>query len=84
MPDKTDKYVTYKAIGRVENEFDEPVAPDLIRATESRIFLDPVHLDGLSGLEPGQQVMVVFHFHRSQGYDLLQHPRGNTSRTWWL
>jgi len=80
MPDKTDKYVTYKAIGRVENEFDEPVAPNLIRATESRIVLDPVHEDGLSGLEAGQQVMVVFHFHRSEGYDLLQHPRGNANR----
>ena len=80
MPNKTDKYVTYKAIGWVENEFDEPVAPDLIRATESRIILNPVHVDGLSGLEAGQQIMVVFYFHRSQGYDLLQHPRGDASR----
>ena len=80
MPDKTDKYVTYKAVGFVENEFDEAVASDLIRATESRIILDPVHVDGLSGLEAGQQIMVIFYFHRSQGYDLLQHPRGDASR----
>ena len=80
MPDKTDKYVTYKAVGFVENEFDEAVASDLIRATESRIILDPVHVDGLSGLEAGQQIMVIFYFHRSKGYDLLQHPRGDASR----
>ena len=31
-------------------------------------------------MEPGQQVMVLFYFHRSDGYDLLQHPRGDRSR----
>ena len=80
IPDKVEESVTYKAIGHVENEFDEPTAPDLIRATESRIILDPALVEGLLGLEPGQQVMVVFCFHRSQGYDLLQHPRGDASR----
>jgi tRNA-Thr(GGU) m(6)t(6)A37 methyltransferase TsaA len=36
---------------------------------------------GLKGLDPGRQVMVVFHFHRSpQQYDLVQHPRGDSSR----
>jgi formylmethanofuran dehydrogenase subunit E len=72
--------VTYRVIGHVKNEFDEPAAADLIRATESRIILDPVYEEGLSGLEPGQQIMVVFYFHRSKGYDLLQHPRGDESR----
>jgi len=79
-PDKVEESVSHKAIGHVENEFDEPAAPDLIRATESRIILDPALVEGLFGLEPGQQVMVVFCLHRSQGYDLLQHPRGDASR----
>ena len=37
---------------------------------------------GLKGLEPGRQVMVVFHFHRAPPgqYDLCQHPRGDSSR----
>lgn len=69
-----------RAIGRVENEFDEPAAPEQIRAVESRIILDPSLVEGLQSLEPGQQIMVVFYFHRSEGYDLLQHPRGNQSR----
>lgn len=69
-----------RAIGHVENEFDEPTAPDKIRLAESRIILDPSLVEGLQGLEPGQQIMVVFYFHRSEGYDLLQHPRGDQSR----
>lgn len=72
--------IVFEAIGYVENTFDEPVAPDEIRSVESRIILDPALTDGLLGLEPGQQIMVVFYFHRSQGDDLRQHPRGDRSR----
>lgn len=70
----------FEAIGHVENDFDEPVAPEEICSAESRIVLDPALAEGLTGLEPGQQVMVVFHFHRSQGYELQQHPRGDPTR----
>ena len=72
--------ITYQAIGYVQNEFDESVAPDSMRSVESRIALDPALVEGLNGLRPGQQVTVVFHFHRSVGYDLWQHPRGDRSR----
>lgn len=72
--------IAYETIGHVENDFDEPMAPEKLRAAESRIVLDPALAEGLTGLEPGQQVMVVFHFHRSEGHDLLQHPRGDKSR----
>jgi tRNA-Thr(GGU) m(6)t(6)A37 methyltransferase TsaA len=72
--------VTYRAIGYVENDFEEPAELDEMRMTESRIVLNSDLTDGLRGLEPGQQVMVVFYFHRSQGYDLCQHPRGDQSR----
>jgi len=76
----TEETITYKAIGRVENTFDEPADPDQIKAVESRIVLDPRLVEGLQGLEAGQQLMVIFHFHRSQGYELRQHPRGDRSR----
>ena len=72
--------VTYNPIGFIENEFDQPASPERIREVESRIILNPDFVEGLTGLEPGGQVMVVFYFHRSQGFDLLQHPRGDTSR----
>jgi tRNA-Thr(GGU) m(6)t(6)A37 methyltransferase TsaA len=72
--------VTFKPIGYVENEFTGAVASDEIRVVESRIILDPALIEGLQGLGPGQQIMVVFYFHRSEGYELLQHPRGDQSR----
>jgi tRNA-Thr(GGU) m(6)t(6)A37 methyltransferase TsaA len=69
-----------RAIGYVENKFDEPAPPDQIRAAEAHIIIDPALVEGLQGLEAGQQVMVIFCFHRSEGYDLLQHPRGDINR----
>lgn len=75
-----DKQITFKPIGYVENSFDDPASPDEIRAVESRITLDPDLTDGLAGVEAGQQIMVIFYFHRAEGYDLRQHPRGDVSR----
>jgi tRNA-Thr(GGU) m(6)t(6)A37 methyltransferase TsaA len=74
------KAIVYQAIGHVENDFDKPAAPEKIRAVESRVVLNPALTEGLKGLESGQKVMVIFYFHRSQGFDLLQHPQGNRSR----
>jgi tRNA-Thr(GGU) m(6)t(6)A37 methyltransferase TsaA len=72
--------IRYRAVGHVENSFEEPVSSELIRSEESRIILDPALADGLHGLEPGQKAAVLFDFHRSQGYELLQHPRGDKNR----
>ena len=70
----------FRAIGYVENEFQEPTKPDTLRASRSRIVLAPDLLEGLTGLEPGMALLVVFVFHRAEGYSLLQHPRGDLSR----
>jgi tRNA-Thr(GGU) m(6)t(6)A37 methyltransferase TsaA len=72
--------VTYRAIGHVENGFDGPTAPGVLKSFESRIVLDSTLTECLKGLEPGQKVIVVFHLHRSQGFDLLQHPCGGRNR----
>lgn len=72
--------IAFQAIGHVENRFHEPAPAPEIRASESRIVLDPSLTDGLRGLESGQQILVIFCFHRSQGFDLLQYPRGDSSR----
>jgi tRNA-Thr(GGU) m(6)t(6)A37 methyltransferase TsaA len=78
-PDAPDT-VVYRPIGHVENAFDDPAPPPDIRAVQSRIVLDSTLTRGLQGLEPGGNIMVLFHFHRSLGFDLLQHPQGDTSR----
>jgi len=58
----------------------EPTEPDTLRASRSRIVLVPDLMEGLTGLVPGMTLLVVFVFHRAEGYDLLQHPRGDRSR----
>ena len=70
----------FQAIGYVENAFQEPTSPDTLSASPSRILLAPDLQEGLTGLEPGMALLVVFVFHRAEGYDLLQHPRGDRSR----
>ncbi len=69
--------IQFKAIGHVENDIDIGTAPESVKSMESRIKLDSDLLSGLRGLESGQRIMVVFHFHRSPNFNLLQHPRGN-------
>jgi tRNA-Thr(GGU) m(6)t(6)A37 methyltransferase TsaA len=80
MTGETAAPIVYRPIGRVENAFDEPAPVDEMQASESRVVLDPNLTRGLQGLEPGQQVLVLFHFHRSGDYELCQHPRGDRSR----
>ena len=72
---------TFEPIGTVENEFPLGTPGDTMRAAESRIVLDPALAAGLAGLEKEPRILVVFHFHLSTGYELLQHPRGDTTRT---
>jgi len=72
--------VTFYPIGYVENEFKEPAVPEEIRSVESRIILDPSLIQGVQGFDLDQQIMVIFYFHRSEGYSLLQHPRGDQSQ----
>ncbi len=75
-----DEKFTFCAIGWVENLVDQRTPSDEIRAVESRLIIDPALTEGLSGLEVGQQIMVIFYFDRSQGYELMQYPRGDRSR----
>jgi len=73
--------IVFVPIGYVENAFDHTAPPDEIKTVESKIFLSPELVEGLTGLEPGGRVMVIFYFDRSDSTcELLQHPRHDTSR----
>ncbi len=72
--------ITYHAIGHVENVFREQAPPEAFQTAASRIVLDPALVEGLQGLEPGSEIMVIFHLHRSEGYELRQHPRRDPER----
>ena len=72
--------ITCDPIGHVENCWKQSAPPEDIRATPSRLVIDPEFAEGLEGLEAGQRLTVVFHFDRAEGYALKQHPRGDDSR----
>lgn len=72
--------VSYHPIGYVENDLHEPAPPQVFEAAVSRIVVDPALVPGLEGIEPGQDLVVVFHLHRVQGYELRQHPRADPER----
>ena len=72
--------INYESIGYVESEYNESSPREQIRDRESRIILDPQFSEGLKGLEPGQRLMVLFHFDRIKEYQPHQHPRGDRDR----
>jgi tRNA-Thr(GGU) m(6)t(6)A37 methyltransferase TsaA len=72
--------ISFAPIGRVENDFPLGTPIDTMRAGESRVILDPELVPGLRDMEKEPRILVVFHFHLSEGYELLQHPRGDPSR----
>jgi len=57
--------VTFTPIGYVENDFDAPASPETIAAAESRVVVAPEFVEGLTGLEAGQRVMIVFYLWRN-------------------
>ena len=67
-------------IGFVESEADKSTPLDAWPSLESRIVLEAAMTQGLEGLEPGEEILVLFWFDRSQGFDLRQHPKGDTAR----
>ncbi|HIE38802.1 MAG TPA: tRNA (N6-threonylcarbamoyladenosine(37)-N6)-methyltransferase TrmO [Anaerolineae bacterium] len=76
--DPNPRTITLHAIGHVERERPDTELPaGELRARPTRIVLDPALAEGLMGLEPGDDVLVLYWFHRSAGYDLQLHPRGD-------
>jgi tRNA-Thr(GGU) m(6)t(6)A37 methyltransferase TsaA len=74
------KAPSFKPIGFVRNEFAEPTEPNTLKSSSSQIVIEPGLIDGLTGLSPGSKMLVIFYFHKSEGYELLQHPRGDRTR----
>lgn len=72
--------LTLRPLGWVQNGLPLGTAGETLRASESRIVLDPSLVPGLSALEGVDRILVVFYFHLSTDQPLLQHPRGDESR----
>jgi len=51
--------------------------------TEGTLIIDEKYRKGLRGIKRGERIIVIFFFHKSRkfaAYDLIQYPRGDTSR----
>lgn len=70
----------FHAIGYVENDIREKSDSHKLKEINSRVVLDPDLVGGLDGLEPGNYILVVFVFHKTDDYEMHQHPRGDLSR----
>lgn len=70
--------ITFRPIGYVQSEFDEPASPPEMRETDSTLVIDEAYVEGLTGLETGQRLLVLFYFDRvEQPAEMMQHYRGN-------
>lgn len=73
--------IKFQAVGLVQNSFGPGSSREEMLGGESEIIIRADLEPALTGLEAGQQVLVLFHFDRpADTGDLLQHPRGDQSR----
>ena len=75
-----DAPITLSPIGYVESEFDSHASSEDMAKRPSRIIVQPELEPGLMGLEPGQEILVLFYFHSVEGYELRLHPRHDPKR----
>ncbi len=71
--------ITLTPIGFVRSQFDTNTPAEVMRSQTSQLMINPEFGSGLLGLEPGQDILVLFRFHRIQPEEIaLQlHPRHN-------
>ncbi len=75
--------VTMKPIGIVQTDAVSVPNHWTISEVEGTLVIDESYRKGLTGIEPGDSIVVIFHFHKSRPFtrqDLTQHPRGDLSR----
>lgn len=73
-----DRTITLTSIGRVErDDEDDALRGEELRGRPARIVLSPEVTDGLLGVEPGADVLVLCYFHRSDRDVQQVHPMGD-------
>ena len=65
-------------IGMIETPFKElsgmPIQPTGARGVRGRIIMDPAYEAGLNDIEGFSHLILLYHFHKSTGYDLTVTP----------
>ncbi len=49
-------------------------------SVEGELVIDPAYAEGLSGLKPGQKIVILYWLHLADRTRLQVHPRGDRSR----
>ena len=70
--------VQYEPIGVIKTPYKEkkctPIQPAGARDIRGRIELDPKYVDGLKDLDGFSHIILVYHFHMTDGYSLHVQP----------
>ncbi len=69
--------VKLKPIGSIHTDAQEVPRHWTVSSLEGTLEIDAEYLEGLKDIEPGQRIVVIFHFHKSPPFDpslLVQTP----------
>jgi tRNA (adenine37-N6)-methyltransferase len=74
--------IELRPIGFVRTVVQEPPRHWSVSDVEGTLVIDEDYSEGLRGIEAGQRLVVIFHFHRSPGFsrELLRQTSGQTGR----
>ncbi len=72
--------ISFTPIGYVESRFAEYAPSEEMQLQPSRIVVRGEMAPGLMGLSAGDSILVLFHLHRAETYELQLHPRHDPSR----
>ena len=76
--------IEYRPIGLIHTPFTErqgmPIQPSRGRGVRGTVEVAPEFADGLADLDGFSHVVLIYHFHRSQGFDLRVTPFLDTEK----
>ncbi|MFW6389903.1 MAG: tRNA (N6-threonylcarbamoyladenosine(37)-N6)-methyltransferase TrmO [Halanaerobiales bacterium] len=72
--------IKINTIGKVNNKFKQPAAPEKMRKYNSEIIVKKEYEKGLEGIEENNYLQVIFYFHLSENYKLYGKRRHGSKR----
>lgn len=72
--------LTFYPVGVVQRPFDAAPAAEDVLPTDAVIAIDVAFEAAIQGMVSGDRYLVLYCFHQSTGFQLRQHPRGDTLR----
>lgn len=68
--------IEFTPVGTVSEVSGPPPGEGFFRDRRFRVRIYPEYIEGLSGLEAGRRIQIIFWFHLSEGYELITYARG--------